>query len=450
MSELKTIARHAGTVLIGQLAVIAFGVADTVIAGRLSPQALATLSLASSIYISVYVGLNGLIQALLPVWAELRGAGKLKEIGQSVRQALYVAAGAGFMGILALCFPDPWLEWTDVPPALWPDVRTYLQVLALALIPSLLFRMYSTLNQSLGYPRLVTWLQAGALFVKVPLSASLTFGLAGLPTLGVAGCAWATLVVNSLMLLTGIWLLRTQSIYQPYRLWLRLEAPDGPMLWRFLRLGLPAGLSIMVEVTSFTLMALFIARLGAVPLASHQIAANMTGVLYMIPLALGIASSARTGYWLGAGQAQRAREAASTGLRLAAGMALLCASGLWFAREPLARLFTADPAVALAAAVWLGWVAAYHLTDAVQTVCVFLLRCYRITLAPLLIYTVMLWGAGLYGGYLLAYRGLGPWAARPSVGSFWLTSFVALAVVALLFTGLLWRAMRAPGYKPSH
>jgi multidrug resistance protein, MATE family len=449
VSELRTIARHAGTVLIGQLAVIAFGVADTLIAGRVSPQALATLSLASSIYISIYVGLNGLIQSLLPVWAELRGAGQLQAIGPSVQQALYVAAGAGLLGILALCFPDPWLQWTDVPLALWPDVRAYLRVLALALIPSLLFRMYSTLNQSLGYPRLVTWLQAGALFVKVPMSASLTFGLAGLPALGVVGCAWATLVVNSLMLLTGVWLLHTQSIYKPYRLWQRLEAPDGPTLRRFLRLGLPAGLSIMVEITSFTLMALFIARLGAVALASHQIAANMAGVLYMIPLALAIASSARTGYWLGANQPQRAREAARTGLTLAACMALVCACGLWLARAPLAQLFTADPSVALAAAAWLGWVAAYHLTDAVQTVCVFLLRCYRITLAPLLIYTVMLWGVGLWGGYLLAYRGLGPWAAQPAVGSFWLTSFAALAVVALLFCGLLWRAVRAPVRAPS-
>ena len=443
MSELKTIARHAGTVLIGQLAVIAFGVADTVIAGRLSPQALATLSLASSIYISIYVGLNGLIQALLPVWAELRGAGQLQAIGASVRQALYVVAAAALAGMLALCFPDPWLQWTEVPPALWPEVRAYLQVLALALVPSLLFRMYSTLNQSLGYPRLVTWLQAGALFVKVPLSACLTLGLAGGPALGVVGCAWATLVVNSLMLMTGVYLLRTQAIYQPFQLWRKLEAPHMATLRRFVQLGLPSGLSIMVEITSFTLMALFIARLGAVPLASHQIAANMAGVLYMIPLALGIASSARTGYWLGAAQPQRARQAALTGLALATGMALLCACGLWLARVPLARLFTADPVVAMAAAAWLGWVACYHLTDAVQTLCVFLLRCYSITLAPLLIYTVLLWGVGLYGGYLLAYQGLGPWPAQANVGSFWLTSFMALALVAVLFLGLLWRAMRA-------
>ena len=76
MSELKTIARHAGTVLVGQLAVMAFGVADTVIAGRFSDTALAALSVGSAIYISVYVGLIGIVQALLPIWAELLGANK--------------------------------------------------------------------------------------------------------------------------------------------------------------------------------------------------------------------------------------------------------------------------------------------------------------------------------------------------------------------------------------
>jgi MATE family multidrug resistance protein len=274
MSELSTIARHAGTVLIGQLAVMAFGIADTVIAGRYSPQALAVLSLASSIYISIYVALNGMLQALLPVWAQLRGAGRTAEIGQSVRQALYICAGAALIGCTALWFPQPWLSWTDVPQALWPEVRAYLQVLALALVPSLLFRMYSTLNQSLGYPRLVTWLQAGALLVKIPLSYALTFGVQlgewQLQGMGVVGCAWATLGVNMFMLLTGLYLLRTQDIYQPYRLWQGMESPQWLQLRRFLQLGVPAGLSIMVEVTSFTLMALFIARLGAVASASHQ------------------------------------------------------------------------------------------------------------------------------------------------------------------------------------
>ena len=67
MSDRKIIAQHAATVLVGQIAVIGFGMADTVITGRYSPQAQAVLALASSIYISIFVALNGLIQALLPV-----------------------------------------------------------------------------------------------------------------------------------------------------------------------------------------------------------------------------------------------------------------------------------------------------------------------------------------------------------------------------------------------
>ena len=442
MSELRTIARHAGTVLVGQLAVMSFGIADTLIAGRYSPQALAVLSLASSIYISIYVALNGLLQALLPVWAELHGAGRQAEVGRSVRQALYIAAGAAVIGISGLWFPDLWLSATEVPEALWPDVRAYLRILALALVPSLLFRMYSTLNQSLGHPRLVTWLQAGALLVKVPLSFALTFGTAGLSGMGVVGCAWATLTVNTLMLLAGLWLLRTQDIYQPYRLWRRPERPDWPVIRRFLALGVPAGLSIMVEVTSFTLMALFIARLGAVALASHQIAASLAAVLYMVPLALGIASSARTGYWLGAGQAHKARRAAGTGIGLAIGAALLGASFLFMGRETLANAFSNDPSVVQAATVWLSWVALYHLADAVQAVCAYLLRCYRITVMPLLVYTALLWGVGLYGGYRWAYQGIdwAGWPLRASVDTFWITSTAALALVSALFAAMVWRA----------
>jgi len=444
MSELRTIARHAGTVLVGQLDVMSFGIADTLIAGRYSPQALAVLALASSIYISIYVALNGLLQALLPVWAELHGGGRQAEMGRSVRQALYIAGAAAVLGICGLWFPDLWLSATEVPEELWPDVRAYLRILALALFPSLLFRMFSTLNQSLGHPRLVTWLQAGALLVKVPLSYALTFGVAGLSGMGVVGCAWATLVVNSLMMLAGLWLLRTQDIYQPYHLWCRPEKPDWSVIRRFLALGVPAGLSIMVEVTSFTLMALFIARLGAVALASHQIAASLAAVLYMVPLAIGIASSARTGYWLGAGQARKARRAAGLGIGMAICAALLGAGVLFLGREALAQAFSTDPSVVQAATVWLAWVALYHLADAVQAVCAYLLRCYRITLMPLLIYTALLWGVGLYGGYVLAYQGIdgAAWPMRASVDTFWMTSTAALALVSVLFTAMVWHASR--------
>ncbi len=212
-------------------------------------------------------------------------------------------------------------------------MEQYLAVLAFALPAALLFRVYSTLNQALGKPQLVTWLQVASLFIKVPLSIWFTLGGAGLPAQGVVGCAWATLLVNYTMLALAVWLLRTQSICPPLQLWRPLERPHAPTLSGFLQLGVPAGLAIMVEVTSFTLMALFIARQGTTAAAAHQIAANMAALLYMVPLSLAIATSTRVSYWLGAGQALRAQRVVYIGFRLAALTGIALAAILFIANQ---------------------------------------------------------------------------------------------------------------------
>ena len=441
-AELRTLGSHAGTVLVGQLAVMAFGITDTVVAGRYDAGALAALSVGTAVYITVYVGLMGILQALLPVWAELHGSRRDAALGPSVRQALYLCGATIVLGMAALLSPGLLLNATGVPAELQIEVRRYLAVLAWALPPALLFRLYSTLNQSLGKPRLVSVLQLGSLALKVPLSVWFTFGGAGLAPQGAAGCAWATLVVNLALLACAAWLLRTQGFYRPYGLWRRMERPDWAQLGDFLRLGLPAGLAVAVEVSSFTAMALFIARLGTTASAAHQIASNAAAVLYMVPLALGIATSARTSYWLGAARPALARRVAWLGLATAVALAASMAAALALLARPIAALYVQQPAVIAVAAGLLLWVALYHLGDAVQAVCLFVLRSYRITLAPLLIYAVILWGLGLTGGYRWAFHGIGPLAAWPDPGAFWLASAAGLGLVALLFVALLWRVTR--------
>jgi MATE family multidrug resistance protein len=442
MKELRIIGKHASTVLVGQLAIMAFGVADTVIAGRYSDTALAALSVGSAIYISVYVGLIGIIQALLPIWAEMRGARKHHAVGESIRQSLYLCGLISLAGIGALLFPGPLLQWAKIPASMQGDVQAYLAVLALAFLPALLFRLFSTLNQALGKPVLITWLQVGALVVKIPLSIWFVAGGAGLEPMGVVGCAWATLVVNYLLLLLAVLLLRTNTLYLPYRIWARMEKPDGRQIRAFVRLGLPAGLAYMVEVTSFTLMALFIARLGTVAAASHQIAASMGAVLYMVPLSLAIACSARVSFWIGAGEPDKARRVVGLALSLSALSASALALLLWLLSQQIPAWYSRNPEVVLTASTLLAWVALFHLADSLQAVCAFLLRCYRITLVPLLIYGVLLWGVGLTGGYFLAYVGTTGMPASQLPASFWSAATLALAAVACCFLALLWRATR--------
>lgn len=442
-SEFKVIARHAGTVLVGQLAVMAFGVADTLIAGRYSDAALAALSVGSALYISVYVGLIGIIQALLPIWSEMLGAKAHTALGRSMRQSLYLCACIAVPGMAALLLPGPLLQWAQVPQAMQGEVERYLAVLAFAFVPSLLFRLYSTFNQAIGKPLLVTWLQVGALAIKVPLSIWLVRGGAGLAPMGAVGCAWATLVVTALLLLFAVAMLRYQSIYRPFALWRRMERPDWAQIGQFARLGIPGGAAYLVEVTSFTLIALFVARLGTTASGGHQIASSVAAVLYMVPLSVAIACSARVSFWTGAGHPQQAKSAIWAGFMLVVTVSIAFLAIILVANRYVASLYSSNPEIIALGSSLLIWVAFYHVADAVQTLCAFLLRCYRITLVPLALYGVLLWALGLYGGYQLTYAGWSGWPATQSASSFWLASTAAIWLVAVAFSGLLWVAVRA-------
>lgn len=427
--------------LAGQLAVMAFGVADTLIAGRYSDTALAALSVGSALYVSVYVGLMGMVQALLPIWSEMLGTGQREPVGRSIRQSLYLCALITGVGMAALLFPSQLLVWAEVPPALQPDVQSYLAVLACALAPSLLFRIYGTFNQALSQPLMVTWLQVGALGLKIPLSIWWVAGGAGLEPMGAVGCAWATLAVNYALVILAVVMLRTQKLYQPFQLWRAMERPDWPQIGRFLRLGLPTGLGYLVEITSFTLMALFIAKLGTTASAGHQIAASLATVLYMVPLSLAIASSARVSFWLGAGHPKHAKHVVLMALRLLVLTSIALSAIIFMARFQLAGWYSTNPEIVELASSLLMWVAVYHVADSTQAASAFLLRCYRIALAPLAIYGTLLWGLGLWGGYQLTYHGVGAVQATQQARSFWVASTVAIVLVALALVSLLLRAV---------
>lgn len=447
MTERKTILKHAGTVLIGQLAVVAFGVTDTIIAGRYDPQALAVLSVSSAVYVSVYVTLLGVIQALLPMFAELYGGKKFSSVGELLRQSLYVWLALSVIGAMVLLSPYFLLKSTQVPVSIQAEAQSYLGILAVALPAALFFRLYSSLNQSIGKPRLVTWIQIAALLCKIPLSIVLTFGTSASQGMGIAGCALATVIVSFVMCFIALILLWRSDIYQRFEIWKPMAKPDFAKLKQMAKLGIPNGVSVLVEVTSFTLMALFIARQGTTATASHQIAANMTALLYMIPLSFSIAISARLSYWIGAANFQQMRHVLAIGFQLVVMEALLLATVLFIFSNEIAMVYAKDDQVAQLSAQLLLLVGFYHIGDAVQTLCFFVLRSFKVTFLPMMVYGSMLWGVGLSGGYLLAYEGIGNIAPTQSPDAFWLMSVIALVLVCVGLLLLIGRVLLSTKYR---
>jgi multidrug resistance protein, MATE family len=434
-ANVRRIVPLAWPVFVGQVAVLAFATLDTLLLARVGATDLAALAVGGAAYITVFIGLNGVVLAISPIAGQLFGAGRHADAGRQVHQALWLALAAAVVGSAVLLFPAPFLALANASPEVELKVRQYLGVLALSLPASMLFTVFRGFNTAVSRPRSVMALQLMGLGLKVPLSMALALGVPaiGLPGLGVAGCAIATALAMWAQVLAAVWVLRRDEFYARFQLWGRgLDRPDGAAMRALLRLGLPLGASILVEVTGFAFMAFFIARLGTTPVAGHQIAANLVTLMFMLPLALGNATSTLVAQAIGAGQWQAARRLGRHGLLLGCGIALALGITVLLLREPVLHLYTGNAAVFAAAWPLITWLVVFHVADAAQIIAAFVLRAYKITTVPLLIYVAALWGVGQGGGWLLAFNvsGTVPPALQGAPG-YWMASTTGLVVAAV-------------------
>lgn len=430
----RALLRLSWPLLVANIAVVGNGTIDTVMAGRLSATDLAAVAVGSSIYVTVYIGLMGVLQALSPIAGHHYGAHRWRAIGDDVQQALWLALLLTFVGLPWLLATDAWLAFAGAAPDVGNVARVYLHAIAFGLPAALATRVFVALNAAVARPKVTMAINLAALALKVPANLVFMHGAGPIPAMGGAGAGVATALLAWLMLVLSFAVWRFDGYYARFR----STSTHGPR-WRSLRellkLGVPIGLSTLFEVTSFTFMAILIARLGTEAVAGHQIAANLVALLFMVPLSLGVATSVLVAQSLGAGDPREARNAALRGFRIALAVAAVAALGLWSLRGAIVDLYTTDAAVAGIALSILGLAALFHLFDASQGVAGFVLRGYKSTFWPMVIYGVALWGVGLGGGYWI---GLYPTPFGPPRGAlgFWEAATVALGITAVLLAAL--------------
>ena len=426
----------AGPILVSQLAVLGLAVIDTIMAGRLSSTDLAAVAIGMSVYASVFIGMNGVLQALTPIAGHHFGAARWRDIGLDLAQGHWLALAMTAIGMPMLLYPDPWLRLAGADPAVAAVARDYLVIIAFALPGSLITRSYIAVNSAVSRPSVAMAINLAMLAAKAPLNYLFIHGAGPLPPLGGAGCAlasvvllWASAGANAL-----IWAL--DPFYARFRLdGRRAVGPQWARMKSLLRLGLPSGAMLLIEVTSFTFIAILVARLGAATTGGHQIIANLVSLLFMLPLSLGIATSVLVAQSLGAGAPHLARRVALRGWRLAVGAGLLAAALAWLARAPLVAVYTTDAAVARMALSLFALAVVFHAFDAVQCAAGMILRGYKVAFVPMLIHSAALWGVGLIGGYWLAYRtGFG--TAYGGATAFWLAAVAGLVITAVALTAL--------------
>lgn len=450
------IVKHAWPILISQWASMAFGVLDTAMTGHSSPADLATMALSISIYITVFVGLMGVMHALIPIQAQYVGAGELKKVGEAWGQGIWVALVLSIVGGAVMLYPDMWLQFSgDIAPEVRSKVSDYLLALTFALPAGLMFRTVYALSNAVSRPKLIMVINLIGIALKVFFNWLLIFGHWGLPAMGATGAGISSAIVSWITLGAGLWIVLRNPFYKPFEL--KVGLPDFKAIWNILRLGLPMGGSYLIEVSAFTFMALLVAQEGTAVIGGHQIMSNLAALAYMMPMSIGVATSALTAQFIGGQNMQQAHRTSMMGIAIGLVGALLTALVLFFGRELIVATYTNNPEVAAVALSLLVLLPFFHIVDTMQCINSYLLRAHKVAMVPMLLQAFALMIIGLGGGW---FMGFGPGRALMEplrnyvlagspvgAGSMWMMATVGLATSAALLHSwyrYITRDVRAP------
>ena len=255
--------------------------------------------------------------------------------------------------------------------------------------------------------------------------------------IGVVGCGVATAIVMWTQALIAWWVVRHDPFYAKFGLHQPgLHPPNRTAIVAQLRLGVPMGAAIMIEVTGFSFMAFLISRQSNDAVAGHQLAANLVSMMFMVPLALANGTATLVAQRVGANDLAEARRLGWHGVEIGVGTAAVLGALVYFAREPVLHIYTDNPTIIAATMPLLVWVWWFHVADAAQTMANFVLRSHRITLMPLVFYVTSLWGIGLLGGYWVTTSDWAPPALQGAQG-YWAMSTAGLIAAGVALCGFL-------------
>ncbi len=429
--------RVAYPVVISQLGHIAVNVADSVIVGRLGELPLAGVALATSIAVVVLVAGLGISMGLTPLVAQAAARHRTHRLAVLLGSGIAVCAISGVLLAALGWGAADLLAYLGEPPAVVELARPFLRLLAVSMVPLMLFQAFRQFAEGLALTRRAMVISVGANLANIGLNYVFVFGLLGFPAMGMIGSAWATVVARCLMAGLMAWWFWHAERFAPYRQQLAVRWKHAR---RILGLGLPITGQMLLETGAFVFSALMMGWINTSSLAAHQIAISVASVTYMAASGIGAAATVRVGQFAGAGQHHEVRRAANSAVLLAFAFMLLMGGLLILTRHQLPWLYDAKPediATRALAAELLIIAALFQVSDGVQVAALGALRGLEDVQVPGLISLVAYWVIALPLGYWLAFpMGYG-------ANGLWAGLCLGLTLSAVALTWRVWVKSRA-------
>ena len=390
-------------VVLSQLGHVLVGTADSVMVGRVGTAELAAVSVANAVFsVAMMFGI-GISFGLTPLIAQSDGEGNQRAGMRFLKHSFVVNVLFGLLLFGILLFGGFILDILDQPKDVVALAKPYLAIVGFSLLPFMVFQTFKQFAEGLSLTKQAMYITLSANVLNILLNYILIFGKLGFEPMGLVGAGWATLISRVIMAIVMVLFVRYYKVFSVYWNYFKVTIWNAKTFKNLLNLGVPTGFQYIFEVGAFASAAIMIGWMGAVPLASHQVAMNLASISYMMATGISAAATVRVGNQLGQRDIPTMRIAAFTCFLMAMLFMAFTGSIFMIFNHFLPTLYTSDPAVISIAASLLIVAALFQLSDGIQVVGLGALRGMGDVKLPTLVTFIAYWVIGLPCGYLLAF-----------------------------------------------
>ncbi len=414
-------------VILSQIGLVVVQMADTMMVGRLGAIELASVSFASAlINLGLFFATSSAL-GLTPLVGRNFSQGNTKKVTQLFQNAFTFNTLMGILIMILLLLAGQFLDYMGQTEEVVHLAKPYMQIIAISLVPVLVFLAFKQFLEGIGNTRIAMVITILSNIINVGLNYMLIYGKWGAPALGVNGAAYATLISRLFLPIAFLGVFFYQKNLRTYLQQFKREHFAVGTVKEISQVGLPIGFQVLAEQGAFSFTTIMVGWLGAVSLAGHQVAMNVSYLVFMILQGLGAATTIRVSHQLGMKAIGDMRKAAHASYHITTLTIILSTILIITFRHDIPRFFTQDPAVIAQSANLLIIAAIYLIPDGYQVVSLGALRGIADVKKPMIYSSMAYLGLNIPVGYICGF------VLNLGTMGIWVGFVVGLTTVAICF-----------------
>lgn len=423
----KRILSLALPIIISQVGQVTVSLADNIMVGHVGTAELAAASFANNIFtLGMFFGM-GIAIGMTPLVGKAFGNNNHQLVAAWLKNGLltHLTAAVILTGLIfGIYFLLPYMGQTENVLKL---ARPYYLLLCASYMPFMLFFSLKQFFEGIENTKIAMKITLIANAINIVVNYIFIYGKLGLPAFGLVGAGIGTLASRIAMPLLFIFFILKNQRFRHYFAIARKRKFNIKRIASLLKIGIPIGFQIVIEMLTFSLGAIMMGWLGEIPLAAHQVAYGLISFTYMIPLGISQATTIRVSLQLGRNDYASLKKAVYASTHLV--LVFMMFTGIIFvsSRNFLPLIFTTDPGVVIIASGLLIVAAFFQLFDGLQVIMLSTLR----GMADVRIPMIIAFGAYLVIGLPTSYIFAFIFNAGPS--GIWYGFMVGLGIAGIFF-----------------